>query len=61
MGKQNYHFINTTDPETAAVLRKLGFEELPQDGGRYVFLNEPGKLEFADMDSKINLTNRLNF
>ena len=32
-------FIYTSDEETAEKLRQLGFQELPKEGNRWMFLN----------------------
>lgn len=32
-------FIYTSDEETAEKLRELGFQELPKEGNRWMFLN----------------------
>lgn len=55
------HFINTTDIETADLLRKLGFKELPKSGDRFVFINEPNKIQFSSENLKLNFTNTLTF
>lgn len=55
------HFINTTDIETADLLRKLGFKELPKSGDRFVFINEPNKIQFSSENMKLNFTNALTF
>lgn len=55
------HFINTTDIETADLLRKLGFKELPKSGNRFVFINEPNKIQFSSENMKLNFTNTLTF
>ena len=54
------HFIATTDEQTAELLRKSGFQELPKDGNRWMFINN-GNITFADNKAKINYTDRLTF
>lgn len=58
---KNANFINTTDIETADLLRKLGFKELPKSGNRFVFINEPNKIQFSSEYLKLNFTNTLTF
>lgn len=55
------NFINTTDIETADLLRKLGFKELPKSGNRFVFINEPNKIQFSSENMKMNFTDKLTF
>lgn len=55
------HFINTTDIETADLLRKLGFKELPKSGDRFVFINEPNKIQFSSDNLRLNYTDKLTF
>lgn len=55
------HFINTTDIETADLLRKLGFKELPKSGNRFVFINEPNKIQFSSENMKMSFTDKLTF
>ena len=57
----NANFINTTDEQTAETLRSLGFKELPKSGNRFVFINEPNKIQFSSDDMKMNFTNVLTF
>lgn len=54
-------FINTEDEETANLLRELGYSELPKNGNKWVFINQPGKMEFASDDMDIFYTNVLTF
>ena len=54
-------FINTTDEHTAEILRSLGFKELPKSGNRFVFVNEPNKMQFSSSDMKMNFTDILTF
>lgn len=54
-------FINTTDEYTAEILRSLGFKELPKSGNRFVFVNEPNKMQFSSSDMKMNFTDILTF
>ena len=55
------NFINTTDIETADLLRRLGFKELPKSGNRFVFINEPNKIQFSSENMKMNFTDKLTF
>ena len=55
------NFIQTTDAETAATLRNLGFKELPKSGDRFVFINEPNKIQFSSDNMKMNFTDVLTF
>lgn len=48
---QNKKFVCTTEAETADLLRKLGYQELPKQNGRYMFLNN-NKLVFDSEDMK---------
>ncbi len=59
--KQKNQFINTTDPVTAEILRHAGFQELPKSGNKYVFINEPNKIQFSSQDMKMNYTDVLTF
>lgn len=54
-------FINTSDPDTADTLRKLGFKELPQSGKFWVFINEPDKIQFSSGNWNMSFTNKLTF
>ena len=55
------YFVHTSDEETALRLRELGFQELPKEGNRWVFLNDPERFQFAENDMKVNFTNKLTF
>ena len=55
------NFIQTTDAETVATLRSLGFKELPKSGDRFVFINEPNKIQFSSDNMKMNFTDVLTF
>lgn len=56
------HFIATTDPDTAKALRKLGFQELPKEGNRWMFLNKIVKDgNFSSSDLKMSYTDKLTF
>ena len=57
----NKHFICTTDQGTAITLRELGYTELPKEGSRWVFLNEPNKIVFQGEDLKVHYTDQLTF
>lgn len=59
--KNNKQFINTTDPDTADILRKYGFKELPKSGNKYVFINEPNKIQFSSDNLRLNYTDKLTF
>ena len=59
MDKKN--FIKTNDPETADMLRKAGFIELPKEQNRFVFLNEVGKMDFTQGNTKVSFDNNLLF
>ena len=53
-------FIATNDEETAEMLRRLGFQELPKQGDRWMFVNlTGGYVEFDNKDSKVSYTNIL--
>ena len=54
-------FINTSDEDTAETLRRLGFQELPQNGKFWVFINEPNKIMFSSDNWKLNYTDKLTF
>lgn len=56
----NAHFINTTDSQTAELLRSLGFQELPKSGNKWVFIND-NKMVFSSEDMKLHYTNNLTF
>lgn len=58
---KNANFINTTDIETADLLRELGFKELPKSGDRFVFINEPNKIQFSSENLRLNYTDKLTF
>ena len=53
-------FIATNDEETAEMLRKLGFHELPKQGNRWMFVNQASDMKF-DNNSKVSYTNILCF
>lgn len=56
------NFIKTTDKHTAELLREAGLKELAKEGNRWVFINEPNKLDFSTDDQKnIHATNILCF
>ena len=61
MEKNKKHFISTADSKTAEMLRELGFHELNQEGGRWMFVNEPNKIVFSSDDTKIVYTDILTF
>ena len=56
----NKHFICTTDPDTAKMLKKLGYEELPKQGNRWMFLNNQDKIVFSSDNFKLHYTNNLS-
>ena len=54
------NFINTTDKETAKLLREMGFEELPKNGDVWVFVNDTDdKITFSSRNMKIAYTDVL--
>lgn len=55
------HFIATTDPDTAKALRELGFQELPKQDNRWMFLNiNTNEVNFSsDKKMKVNYTNNM--
>lgn len=60
--KKEKPFIATNDAETAEMLRRLGFQELPKQGDRWMFVNlTGGYVEFDSKDPKISYTNKLCF
>lgn len=58
--KKDY-FVKTTDPETAQMLRDAGLVELEKDGQRFVFINDPSKMNFSQTDGKLCFDSKLNF
>ena len=52
------NFIKTQDENTALELRKT-LKELPKEGSFFVFINESGKLDFAE-DKTLVYTNKLS-
>lgn len=46
------HFIKTSDQYTAALLRNAGLKELEKEDGKWVFVNEPDKLNYSLKDMK---------
>lgn len=55
------NFIATTDEATAEELRKLGFQELPKQGNRWMFIND-NKINFSsDVMKDVQTTNILHF
>ena len=57
MSKQ--HFIKTSDPETAELLRKT-FNEVEQNGKYFIFVNDTTMRFSSEVDqSKIMYTNKL--
>lgn len=55
------NFIATTDEATAEKLRKLGFQELPKQGSRWMFIND-NKINFSsDVMKDVQTTNILHF
>lgn len=55
----NKHFICTTDPDTAKMLKKFGYEELPKQGDRWMFLNNKS-IVFSSDNMKLHYTNNLS-
>ena len=41
------NFVKTSSEDTAQIMRKEGFVELPKEGNFFVFLNS-GKMSFAE-------------
>ena len=59
---QKKYFINTTDEETATRLRNMGFPELPKNGNKWVFVNDPSINCFSEdnkEDFKGTFTNNI--
>ena len=57
--KQTAKFITTFNVEQAALLRHMGFKELPKTKNNYyIFINEPQKLMFEKLDDVV-FTNTL--
>ena len=55
------NFIATSDEATAEELRKLGFQELPKQGSRWMFVNDK-KINFSmDGMKDVQATNILHF
>lgn len=46
------HFIKTSDQNTAEILRNAGLKELEKEDGKWVFVNEPDKLNYSLKDMK---------
>ena len=57
----NKHFIKTSDEATALMLRKIGLQELSKEGNKFVFINEPNKIQFSSDNMKMNFTDVLTF
>lgn len=45
-------FIKTDDEATAKVLREAGLTELAKEGAKWVFINEPNKIQFSSEEIK---------
>ena len=58
---KEYKFVKTNDPGTADLLREAGFPELAKEGDKWVFVNEPHKIEFSSNNMKMNFTDKLCF
>ena len=54
-------FVKTHDPETAQMLRDEGFVELEKESNCWVFLNQPGKINFKESGAKVSFDNKLMF
>lgn len=55
-------FVKTSDEQTANLLRDAGLHELAKEGNKWVFVNEPDKLNFsADETKNIEQSNILCF
>ncbi len=62
MDKNKFHFIKTSDEETAKKLRKLGFQEISKEGSHWVFINDKtNKITFSSEGMKLSYTNVLTF
>ena len=53
-------FIYTSDEETAEKLRDLGFQELPKEGNRWMFLNNKTTFSMDGMKD-VQTTSILHF
>lgn len=54
------NFIKTQDTDTANLLRANGFTELAKEGSLFVFINQPGKMNFSESDmKKLIFTNKI--
>ena len=60
MEKEKY-FIKTSDKETAEYLRKAGFQELAMENSKWVFVNDPSKMQFAKDNKNVLYTDILTF
>lgn len=59
--KSKQLFIATSDEETASRLRDLGYQELPKQGNRWMFVNDK-KVHFSKSDEmKVSYTDILTF
>lgn len=59
--KSKQLFIATSDEETASRLRDFGYQELPKQGNRWMFVND-GKIHFSQSDEmKVSYTDILTF
>lgn len=57
---ENKPLVKTTDEETANFFREMGLKELPQEGNRWVFVNEWDKINFSEEKNlKYNFSNIL--
>lgn len=41
-------FVKTSDEETANLLRASGLTELEKEADKWVFINEPNKIQFSN-------------
>lgn len=57
MKMNKMYFVKTSDKETAEKLRKEGFQELPMEDGRYVFINMGSTANFENKN--VEYTNKL--
>ena len=55
MNKTTKPFIATADEETAILLRKLGFQELPQVGNRWMFLNNDKIVFSSSQEDRVKI------
>ena len=49
---KKHNFVKTSDEYTASLLREAGLPELAKEGDKWVFLNDPDKINFSMDDVK---------